>query len=47
MRHFLKLRTIMAGGIERPSKYLIYADEKLKSKIRTMLRKVMKGMKNK
>ena len=27
------------GGIETPCKYLIYADKKLNSKIRTMLRK--------
>ena len=30
---------VIAGGIETPCKYLIYADKKLKSKIRTMLRK--------
>ena len=31
---------VIEGGIEMPCKYLIYADKKLKSKIRTMLRKV-------
>ena len=30
---------VIGGGIETPCKYLIYADKKLKSKIRTMLRK--------
>ena len=30
---------VIAGGIETPCKYLIYADKKLNSKIRTMLRK--------
>ena len=30
---------VIGGGIEKPCKYLIYADKKLKSKIRTMLRK--------
>ena len=30
---------VIGGGIETPGKYLIYADKKLKSKIRTMLRK--------
>ena len=31
---------VIGGGIETPCKYLICADRKLKSKIRTMLRKV-------
>ena len=30
---------VIGGGIETPCKYLVYADKKLKSKIRTMLRK--------
>ena len=30
---------VIGGGIETPYKYLIYADKKLKSKIRTILRK--------
>ena len=30
---------VIGGGIETPCKYLIYADKKLKSKIRTMPRK--------
>ena len=30
---------VMGGAIETPCKYLIYTDKKLKSKIRTMLRK--------
>ena len=30
---------VIGGGIETPCKCLIYADKKLKSKIRTMLRK--------
>ena len=30
---------VIGGGIETPCKYLIYADKKLKSKIRAMLRK--------
>ena len=30
---------VIGGSIETPCKYLIYADKKLKSKIRTMLRK--------
>ena len=30
---------VIGGGIESPCKYLIYADQKLKSEIRTMLRK--------
>ena len=30
---------VIGGGTETPCKYLIYADKKLKSKIRTMLRK--------
>ena len=30
---------VIGGGIETPCKYLIYADKKIKSKIRTMLRK--------
>ena len=30
---------VIGGGIEPPCKYLIYADKKLKCKIRTMLRK--------
>ena len=32
---------VIGGGIETPCKYLIYADKKLKSKIRTMLRKAL------
>ena len=32
-------RWVIGGGIETPCKYLIYADKKLKSKIRAMLRK--------
>ena len=32
---------VIGGGIETPCKYLVYADKKLKSKIRTMLRKVL------
>ena len=31
---------VIGGGIEMPCKYLIYADKKLKTKIRTMLRNV-------
>ena len=31
--------SVIGGGIETSCKYLIYADKKLKSKIRTMLRK--------
>ena len=30
---------VIGGGIQTPCKYLIYADKKLKSKIRTKLRK--------
>ena len=30
---------VIGGGIEAPCKYLIYTDKKLKSKIRTLLRK--------
>ena len=32
---------VIGGGIETPCKYLIYADKKLKSKIRTKLRKAL------
>ena len=31
---------MIRGGIEMPCKYLIYADKKLKNKIRAMLRKI-------
>ena len=36
---------MIGGGIETPCKYLIYADKKLKSKIRTMLRKASMKLK--
>ena len=36
---------VTGGGTETPRKYLIYADKKLKTKIRTMLRKASMSLK--